>query len=127
MTTFFAPQLFIPNGIFDISFYEKAFNAIIQRRWDNDDGSLHVAEISIEEALFHIHEARKDSWQLIPNAINGTTVLVGIFVDDVDKIMEQALSAGATLVSPATTYDYAYRQGEIKDPFGHIWLIEKKL
>lgn len=127
MKTFFAPQLFIPNGTIDISFYEKAFNAVIRQRWDNGDGTIHVAEISIDEALFHIHEIKRDSWQLTPATVKGTTVLVGLFVDDVDKTIEKALRAGAILISPATTYDEAYRQGEIKDPFGHIWLIEKKV
>lgn len=44
--TFFAPQLYIANGVTDISFYEKAFGAIELRRWNNDDGTLHVAELS---------------------------------------------------------------------------------
>lgn len=127
MPTFFAPQLFIPNDVTDLSFYEKAFNAIILRTWNNDDGTIHVAEMSIDNALFHVHETRRNSWQLSPEGIDGTTVLVGLFVDDVDKIIEQAVAAGATLISPATTYDYEYRQGEIKDPFGHVWLIEKKV
>src|ERR1043166_6642446 len=45
--TAFAPQLFISNGIKDISFYEKAFAAREQMRFSNDDGSIHVAELSI--------------------------------------------------------------------------------
>lgn len=126
MNTFFAPQLFIPNGISDISFYEKAFNADIFNRFDNEDGSMHVAEITIDGALFHIHEVRRD-WQLAPTQVHGTTTLIGLFVQNVDVVMEQALAAGATLVSPATTWDYGYRQGEIKDPFGHVWLIESKV
>jgi len=44
---FFAPQLYIKNGIRDISFYTKAFGAIELRRFSNDDGSIHVAELSI--------------------------------------------------------------------------------
>ena len=54
--TFFAPQLFIENGIFDISFYEKAFGAVELRRYSNDDGSIHVAELLIDGAIFHLHE-----------------------------------------------------------------------
>jgi PhnB protein len=54
--TFFAPELFINNGIKDISFYEAAFGAIELRRFSNDDGTIHVAELSIHGALFHLHE-----------------------------------------------------------------------
>jgi PhnB protein len=52
----FAPQLFIPKGVTDISFYQKAFDAVELRKWMNDDGSYHVAELSIDGTLFHLHE-----------------------------------------------------------------------
>ena len=125
--TFFAPQLFINSGVYDISFYQNAFNAKELRRWNNEDGSLHVAELSVNGALFHVHEDKPAAGLLSPSRNNGTTALIGLFVPDVDACMEQALAAGATLISQATSYDYGYRQGEIKDPFGHVWLIEMKI
>ena len=125
--TFFAPQLYIQGGVRDISFYEKAFGAIELRRFTNDDGSIHVAELSIDGAIFHLHEESLHSGQFNPVGVNGTTVLIGLFVPDVDKVMENAIQAGAIVVSPAQSYDYGYRQGEIKDPFGHIWMIEMKI
>src|SRR5436305_882613 len=54
--TFFAPELFINNGVKDISFYANAFGASEQMRFSNDDGSIHVVELSIDGAIFHIHE-----------------------------------------------------------------------
>ncbi|MEO5682669.1 MAG: hypothetical protein ABIQ88_08505 [Chitinophagaceae bacterium] len=41
--------------------------------------------------------------------------------------MKNAVAAGATEISPVRDYDYGYRQGEIKDPFGHTWLIEMNI
>ena len=125
--TYFAPQLFIDPGIRDISFYEKAFDAIELRRFTNDDSSIHVAELTIGGAIFHIHEQKLSAGELSPAGINGTTALIGLFVPDVDAVIEKAIAAGAILISPAQSYDYGYRQGEIKDPFGHIWLIEMKI
>jgi len=125
--TFFAPQLFIRKGVTDISFYEKAFGAIEVMNWKNDDDSYHVAELSINGALFHLHEEKPGAGEFSPENINGTTTLVGLFVEDVDAVMDSAIAAGATLISPAQSYDYDYRQGQVKDPFGHYWLIEKKI
>jgi len=48
-------------------------------------------------------------------------------VEDVQAVFDKAISEGATVISPVTDYDYQYRQGEIIDPFGHHWLIEKVL
>jgi PhnB protein len=125
--TFFAPQLFIPGGTTDISFYSKAFDAVELRTWRNDDGSIHVAELSINGAMFHLHEERSAKGQFEPNKIKGVTVIVGLFVDDVYAVMDKALHAGAIPVSPAQDYEYGYRQGSIKDPFGHQWTIEMRI
>ena len=126
-TTYFAPQLFIKNGTTDISFYEKAFGAIELMKFMNDDGSIHVAELSINGAIFHLHEETLNATQFNPEKYNGTTVILGLFVPDVDTVMAKAIAAGGVVLSPAQSYDYGYRQGEIKDPFGHVWMIEMKI
>jgi PhnB protein len=124
---FFAPQLYIKSGARDIEFYTKAFGAIELRRWANDDGSIHVAELSIDGALFHLHEDNLKPGLFSPEKHNGVTAITGLFVPDVDTVMKNAVAAGATEISPAQDYDYGYRQGELKDPFGHHWLIEMKI
>ncbi|MEN9684777.1 MAG: hypothetical protein RLZZ28_563 [Bacteroidota bacterium] len=123
----FAPELYIPSGIKDISFYEKALGAMEIKRWTNEDGTIHVAEFSIGTAIFHVHEENKNKELFCPLAIKGTTVHIGLFVEDVDGFMSRAIEGGAVLVKPATSYDYGYRQGEFKDPFGHIWQIQQKI
>ncbi len=125
--TFFAPQLYIRKGVTDISFYENAFDAIIVNKILNEDGSIHVAELSIDGAIFHLHEEKISAGEFNPERIKGTTTLIGLFVPDVDVVMDNASAAGGIIISPAQTYDYGYRQGEIKDPFGHIWMIEMKV
>lgn len=125
-TVFFAPELFINNGVKDISFYEKAFGAIEQKRFSNDDGSIHVVELSIGEAIFHIHEITSRQYYFSPDKNNGTTICIGLFVPDVDEVITKAVKAGAAEINPAQDYEYGYRQGTIKDPFGHYWQIQKK-
>jgi|KBSMisStaDraftv2_1062788.scaffolds.fasta_scaffold29362_3 PhnB protein len=124
---FFAPQLFINNGVKDISFYANAFGATENLCFKNDDGSIHVAELSIEGAIFHVHEVTAKQYFFTPQKNNGTTTLIGLFVSDVDAVMNRAIKAGAIEISAAKDYEYNYRQGEIEDPFGHRWLIEKKI
>ena len=125
-STFFAPQLLINNGIEDISFYARAFGATENFCLRNDDGSIHVAELSIDRCLFHLHEVTQ-LYCFSPSKHHGITTIIGLFVPDVDVVMKNAIKAGAKLILAATDYDYNYRQGEIEDPFGHRWLIEKKI
>lgn len=123
---FFAPQLLLNNGVKDISFYTKAFGATEQLCFRNDDDSIHVAELSINGAIFHLHEVTKPYF-FSPGKYKGTTTIIGLFVPDVDNVMKNAILAGAVEINPAKDYEYGYRQGEIEDPFGHHWLIQKKI
>jgi PhnB protein len=123
----FAPELFIPNGVTDISFYEKAFGAIELRRFGNNDGSIHVSELLLGKSMFHLHEQTAHSNVLSPASAATTTVTIGLFVDDVHAVVKQAEAAGATITSPVQDYDYGYRQGSIRDPFGHLWQIQKAI
>ena len=125
--TFFAPQLYIRNGVKNIDFYARAFGAVELRRWSNEDGTIHVAELSINGALFHLHEQGKGSDSFDPERHKGTTTLIGLFVPDVHETMNKAKAAGAIEIDAVQDYDYGYRQGQLKDPFGHHWLIQMKL
>jgi len=125
--TQFAPQLHIPSGCTDIDFYIKGLGAVELRKWRNEDGTIHVAELAIDEAIFHLHEENRKKGLLTPIDSNGITSVIGLFVKNVDEVISKAIGEGATLVSPAHDFDYGYRQGQIKDPFGHIWLIQKTI
>jgi PhnB protein len=127
MKTSFAPELYIKSGVTNIEFYSKAFDAKELTRWNNEDGSLHVAELSIDGAIFYLHEETSKADLFSPEKHNGCTTMIGLFVPDVDAIMKQGIEAGATEVSAAQDYDYGYRQGILKDPFGHQWIIQKKI
>lgn len=125
-TTFFAPELHIPNGTRDIDFYLN-FGANAHFCLRNDDGTIHVAELEIDGAIFHVHETMSWFNAIEPIHAKGVTTVIGLFVEDVDAIMKKAILAGATEISPATDHDYGYRQGMFRDPFGHYWQIQKKI
>lgn len=122
----FAPELHIPNGTHNIEFYTK-FGATEHFCFRNDDGSIHVAELEINGAVFHLHETMRWFDALEPVSAKGVTSVIGLFVNDVHEVFNHAISAGATEISPVTDHEYGYRQGMFKDPFGHYWQIQKKI
>ncbi|HVW14394.1 MAG TPA: VOC family protein [Mucilaginibacter sp.] len=125
LKTTFVPVLSVSSGVTDIEFYRKAFGAKQLWRINNPDGTVHVAAFSINGATFRMHE--EGSHTSSPGKAGNTTVTIGLVVDDVKAVVAQAITSGATVISPVKDYEYGYRQGEIKDPFGHHWLIEKVL
>lgn len=122
----FAPELHIPNGTVNIDFYRQ-FGATEHFVFRNEDGSIHVAELEMGGAIFHLHETVRSFDALEPASAKGVTTVIGLFVDNVQEVFGRALSAGAVEISPVTDYEYGYRQGMFKDPFGHYWQIQKKI
>lgn len=125
--TAMAPMLYLKSLNAAIPFYQLAFGAVELRSMSNPDGEVHVAEMAIEKALFRLHQEveGKDQWS--PLTLKGTSVVIGLLVNDPDAVVTKACAAGATLISQVQDYEYGYRQGTILDPFGHHWMIEKNV
>jgi PhnB protein len=60
--------------------------------------------------------------RLSPRAIDGATSRTLLVVDDAERIVRQAVAAGATESSPVSN-EHGWRLGRIIDPFGHEWEI----
>jgi PhnB protein len=97
---FFAPMIYLKQVAPAIEFYKNAFDAVVLRQWANDDGSVHVAEMSIDGAIFHIHEESTRNNELSPETLKGTNIAMGLFVDDPHVMMAKAVSAGGTEIDP---------------------------
>ena len=118
------PMLYMKDLAAAIEFYKKAFGA--HERWRIDhEGNVHVAEMSISPVLFRLHEEVRRENELSPHTLNATSTVIGLLVDDPDTLAAQAVAAGATELSPVQDFEYGYRQGTIRDPFGHHWCLEK--
>jgi PhnB protein len=119
-----APMLILKDGVAAIAFYKKAFGAIELRRFSNDDGSIHVAELSIDGCIFHIRQEEQERGQYSPGSMGGTTALTELWVADPVASSQRAVAAGAKVLSQVKKYDETgYMEGTIEDPFGHRWVF----
>lgn len=84
-----------------------------------------MAELEINGAIFHLHETGRNAIE--PLSAKGVTAVIGLFVPDVQAVMDNAIKAGATEIDAVVDHDYGYRQGMFKDPFGHFWQIQKRI
>lgn len=58
-----------------------------------------------------------------PQSLDGSSVALHIYVEDVDSQFAQAVSAGAKEIKPVQDQFYGDRTGTLEDPFGHIWFV----
>lgn len=118
------PMLYLKNLSEAIEFYKKAFGATERWRIEHE-GNTHVAEMLIGPVLFRLHEELATDRVLSPSSVNATKVVVELLVENPDEMAARAVAAGATELSPVQDHDYGYRQGTIRDPFGHQWTLER--
>jgi PhnB protein len=61
-----------------------------------------------------------------PQALGGTSVILEMYVDDVDATFKKAVDAGgAAKMQPADAF-FGDRYGWVMDPFGHLWALATK-
>jgi PhnB protein len=56
-----------------------------------------------------------------------STVVIKLYVPDVDALFEQALAAGAKTQFAVDNHFFGDRSGRLVDPFGHMWSLATRL
>ena len=62
-----------------------------------------------------------------PRAVGGTPVTISVYVDDVDRVFDAALTARATEIRAVENQFYGDRTGHFEDPFGHRWSVATRV
>ena len=62
-----------------------------------------------------------------PQPDGSSPVVIFVYVEDVDKVVERAVAAGAKVVLPVKNQFWGDRTGRIMDPSGHVWTIATRV
>jgi len=116
------PYLVVDDGVAALAWYAKAFGAKEVLRLEHN-GSIGHAEMKIGDSHFMLSNEWPEWGYRSAKAIGGTPVSLMIYVDDCDKVFDQAVKAGATVRAPVQDQFYGDRSGNVTDPFGHQWTI----
>lgn len=119
------PYLTIRNASEAIKFYIRAFGATELERMEDPSGAIANAIIEIGDSKLLIRDETSDTPG--PESLAGTSVMIHLYVEDVDKIAEQAVSAGAEVLIPIADQFYGDRSGRLADPYGHVWIISTRI
>jgi len=119
-----ATPYLICNGASEaIEFYKKVFGAKETVRMPMPGGTLGHAEIRIGDSVIMLADENPEHGARSPQHYGGTPVSVLLYVEEVDEVFKQAVSAGAKAVRPPQDMFYGDRASTITDPFGHSWYI----
>ena len=85
------------------------------------------AEITFGDSAVMLNDEFPDWGVLSPLSIGGTASTLQLYVSDVDKVVEQAVAAGAVIDQPLSDQFWGDRMGRVKDPFGHRWSVATRI
>ncbi len=117
------PYLAIDGAAEAIEFYKKAFGAKEIFRMPGPDGRIGHAEIQIGDSRVMLADENPEMGNQSPKSIGGSPVGFMVYVEDVDRVFQQALAAGAKVLRPLKDQFYGDRSGNLEDPFGHKWTL----
>lgn len=117
------PYLTLGDAARALDFYKRAFGAQEVMRMEGPGGKIGHAEIKIGDSPIMLADEVPQMGYRSPHSIGGSPVSLMLYVQDVDKVVDRAIKAGAKLERPVADQFYGDRNGTIQDPFGHIWTI----
>ena len=117
------PSLIVSNSREAIEFYKKAFGANEIYQMPAPDGKVLHAMIQIGDSFIMMSDEFPNMGSRSPTTIGGTAVTLYLYVEDADKIFNQAVEAGAKVTMPIMDAFWGDRYGMILDPYGHSWGI----
>ena len=116
------PRLVVRDGAAAIDFYTSALGAKEIHRFADPSGKIIDAELQIGDDVFSLTEEQADV-NLSPATLGGSPLLLTLTVDDADAVGAAMEQAGAEVVFPINDQFYGRREGRLRDPSGHLWIV----
>lgn len=121
------PYIAVAGAPAALQWYQDALGARIREEpIVMPDGRVGHAELEIGGARLMLSEEHPEIGVSAPAAGRGATVTLHLSVDDVDGTIARAVAEGAALERAPADYPYG-RNGVIRDPFGHRWMIANEV
>ena len=109
-----------------IEFYKNAFNATLVDLYPNQTGTgIMHATVKIGNSMIMMGDEMdgEQSCSKSAETLGQSPLSLFLYVTNVDEIFNQAVAAGGTVTMPVMDMFWGDRVGQIKDPFGYLWMI----
>jgi PhnB protein len=120
------PRLVVRDAPRAIAWYVEHLGAREIERHEQDGAIVH-AELDLGGNRFYLTEEAPAWRTFAPPSLGGSPVLLYVYMDAVDEIGARMERGGAKAIFPIEDREYGERGGRFEDPFGHLWILSKKL
>ncbi len=120
-------QLSVRDGWAAVEFYRRAFDARELYRFGGaGPGEEVVAQLAVGDSVWWVEDESPPDGNFSPETLGGPTSRMLLIVGDPGAVLDRAVRAGATLVSPPAE-EHGWLLGRMDDPFGHRWEVGRPL
>lgn len=119
------PQLVVADAESAIGFYARAFGADVFHKAHSPDGRIWHVELLIGGGRMLLVEAYPETGLDVP--AGPSSVMLHMYVSDVDTAYARALQAGATSVMEPWNSFWGDRYCQVADPSGHRWALATRI
>ncbi|MBZ5538325.1 MAG: VOC family protein [Acidobacteriia bacterium] len=117
------PHLVVNDATRALEFYKNAFGAQVLNVHNTPDGKVMHADIKIGDSKLFLNDEFPGMGCQSPKTVGGSSVVLNLYSENVDKLFNQAVAAGATVTMPLANQFWGDRYGQVVDPFGHHWAL----
>jgi PhnB protein len=121
MTQPIIPYLLYADADAALEFLARAFGFEERLRYTGAAGYVSHAEMRLGDGIIFLGDPGDDYRN--PKQLGQETVLVNVYVDDVDRHFERARAAGAEILEEPADQEYGERRYAAVDPEGHHWFF----
>ena len=118
------PRLVVRVAPKAFEFYVASLGAEEVDRYTEPSGKVVHCELRIGDDVFSLTEEDVDH-SPSPLAIGGSGLLLRLMVPDADAVGQAMEAGGAEVIIPIEARYYGPREGRLRDPFGHLWILSQ--
>lgn len=121
------PMLVCRDAAAELDFCKSTFGAVELGRRSGPDGTVAHALVTIGAAMVMIEGEWPTLASRAPKPDGSSPVVIYLYVEDVDRVIESAVAAGAKVLLPVKNQFWGDRTARIQDPSGHVWTISTRI
>ena len=118
------PRLVVRDAPKAIDFYVTAMGAEEVDRYTEPSGKVVHCELRIGDDGFSLTEEDIEH-SPSPLAVGGSGLMLRLTVSDADAVGRAMEAGGGKVIIPIEARHYGPREGRLRDPFGHLWIVSQ--
>jgi len=121
------PMLVCRDVEHEVEFCQRVLAADVVVRRPGPDGDTVHAALGLGDARIILQAEFPQLASRAPQPDGTSPIVVLVYVEDVDRAVEQAVALGSSVLMPTQNQFWGDRTARVMDPSGHVWTLASRI